>query len=175
MVPEFLGGKGAAETIVIRFGVPQGSVLGPVLFNLYLRSIYNCVQKLNFNIFGYADDHQITKVFHPMQQGDVLTVQLVNCFTVIKRWMQSYYLQLNSTKTQIIVFGPARILDEVLIGGVNISPGANIRFVSSVRNLGVQMDNMLTFDAHVTNLKKKCFHILFGTFVSWVSFSAKNN
>ena len=52
-------GKTTSESITICFGVPQGSVLGPVLFNLYIRSIYKCVQRLDFSIFGYADDHQI--------------------------------------------------------------------------------------------------------------------
>ena len=98
-----------SDTITIKFGVPQGSVLGPILFNIYIRSIYLYVKKLGFKINGYADDHQISKSFVPSDQLEVLTINLINCFSEIKRWMIQYYLHLNGPKTQIIVFGPRSI------------------------------------------------------------------
>ena len=153
-------GSDVSETIVIRFGVPQGSVLGPVLFNLYIRSLYGSVRNLGFSVMGYSDDHQVIKTFKPSEQVDVLTIQLKTCFMGIKRWMSQYYLQLNDSKTQIIVFGPSRVLKEIEINGVNISSETSVMFVPTVKNLGFLMDRTLTFEKQIVNLKKKCFSTL---------------
>ena len=152
-------GNVTSETIYIKFGVPQGSVLGPVLFNLYIRSIYNCVKRLGFDISGYADDHQILKSFKPNEQLSLLAIQLHNCFNTIKSWMSDYYLKMNDSKTQIIIFGPSKVLGDIKIHGLNTT-GTAIRFVSTVKNLGIMMDSHLTFEKQVVNLKKKCFHTL---------------
>jgi len=150
-------GNVTSDEILIKFGVPQGSVLGPVLFNLYIRSIYGCVKNLGFNISGYADDHQVFKSFGTTSQGMVLIYDLDRCFQEIKRWMSRYYLQLNDGKTQIIVFGSTNILKEIQINGINTSSGTTVRFISTVKNLGIYMDSQLTLSNHVVNLKKKCF------------------
>ena len=153
-------GKITSDILIIKFGVPQGSVLGPVLFNLYIRSIYSSVKKLGFNIMGYADDHQIIKSFCSQSQSEVLSAQLQSCFEEVKRWMNRFYLKLNDNKTQIIVFGSRNILKELHIHGINLGANTTIRFVSTVKNLGIHMDNTLTFEKQVSELKKKCFRTL---------------
>lgn len=149
-----------SDVVLIKFGVPQGSVLGPVLFNIYIRSIYKYVQQIGFSILGYADDHQIMKQFKPSSQGTVLTYDIENCFSLIKSWMCQYYLQMNDSKTEIIVFGPPKILQDLYINGVNLCSNTTVRFVKSVKNLGVHMDSALTLDKQIIELKKKCFHTL---------------
>ena len=153
-------GNVTSDEILIKFGVPQGSVLGPVLFNLYIRSIYGCVKDLGFDISGYADDHQVLKSFGTDSQGMVLIYDLDKCFQEIKRWMSRYYLQLNDSKTQIIVFGSTRVLKEIQIKGINTSSGTSVRFISTVKNLGIYMDSKLTLSNQVVNLKKKSFTTL---------------
>ena len=153
-------GSTVSECITIIFGVPQGSVLGPVLFNLYIRSIYRMVRTLGFKIFGYADDHQIIKSFEPSEQCKVLSVQINQCFSAIKRWMDKFFLQMNAGKTQMIVVGTSNILKMIEIQGTSFSLGTTVRFISTVKNLGIYMDNKLSFDSHMIELKKRCFRTL---------------
>ena len=149
-----------SDECLIKFGVPQGSVLGPVLFNIYIRSIYKYVHNIGFDILGYADDHQVKKAFNPSLQGFVLTYDVENCFLLIKSWMKKYYLQMNNSKTEIIIFGAPRVLKNISIHGVNIANETTIRFVSSVKNLGMYFDSGLTLGKQIIELKKKCFYTL---------------
>ena len=153
-------GETTSEFITIKFGVPQGSVLGPVLFNIYIRSIYKHIQALKFMIHGYADDHQILKSFKPSAQGVLLTDELNNCFLETKRWMNRFYLQMNDLKTQIIVFGSSKVLNQIQISGVNFDNGTSVRFINTVKNLGFHMDSSLTLQPQMVELKKKCFRML---------------
>ena len=146
--------------IIIKFGVPQGSVLGPVLFNIYVRSLYNTVQALKFAVHGFADDHQICKPFSPEKQHGILACELPRCFQEITNWMNKHYLQLNPGKTEVIVFGTPSVLHKIKIHGTFINPSICIRFVSSVKNLGIYLDSGITFCNQVKNLKQSCFHKL---------------
>ena len=153
-------GEVISDDIVIMFGVPQGSVLGPVLFNIYIRSIYNIVENHGFNILGYADDHQIYKTFQPQTQKHVLSSDLQECFSLISKWMTQFYLQLNASKTQIIVFGPPNVLKQIHINGVNFAEGTTIRFVSTVNNLGFRMDSNLNMRNQIMETKRRCFRTI---------------
>ena len=153
-------GSTLSEEIIIKFGVPQGSVLGPVLFNIYIRSIYVYVQKLGFTIHGYADDHQVLLSFKPLDQSIVLVYGLMYCFEQIKLWMNRYYLQLNDSKTEFIIFGSNRLLNQIKIGGLNFPSGISIRFVSLAKNLGIHLDSKLTLRNQIVQLKKNSFRTI---------------
>ena len=146
--------------IIIKFGVPQGSVLGPVLFNIYIRSLYNAVQKLNFNIHSFADDHQVFKPFSPKYQHAVLANELPSVFNQITKWMASHYLLLNPGKTEIIVFGCQSTLLNLKINGTFLTQSLCIRFVSTVKNFGFWLDSNLSFKHQITTSKSSCFHKL---------------
>ena len=150
-------GDTLSDAIIIKFGVPQGSVLGPILFNIYIRSLYGVIKKLGFSVLGYADDHQIYHSFKHFNQADVITNKLVTCFKRVQEWMKSVYLQLNSGKTEIIVIGPPNVLNNITIGGVFLTPTTCIRFVSTAKNLGFLIDSHLTFHKQVIAVKKKSF------------------
>lgn len=149
-----------SDDIEILFGVPQGSVLGPVLFNIYIRSIYGVLKNTGFRIQGYADDHQVYKNFKPCEQAMVLSMQIIDCFKLIHAWMINFSLQLNPGKTQIMVVAPPSVLKEITIHGVMLPGGICVRFKSTSKNLGIYMDERLNFNMHVINIKKDCFRLL---------------
>ena len=149
-----------SENIIIKFGVPQGSVLGPVLFNIYIRSIYSTVLEKKFAIHGFADDHQICKPFFIQQEHDILVNKLPECFAEIEQWMASHFLQLNAGKTEIIVFAKPTILAKLNIHGTFVKPSVCVRFVSTAKNLGIRLDSPLTMTPQVKYLKTICFNTM---------------
>jgi hypothetical protein len=149
-----------SEEIVIKFGVPQGSVLGPILFNIYIRSIYSSETSKSFNIHGFADDHQVYKSFKPDNEYQVLCTDLPKCFQDIERWMSKHYLQLNPGKTEIIIFGSKKVLSELEINGVFLKPSVCIRTVHVAKNLGFLLDSNLRLDPQIKKLKASVCHKL---------------
>ena len=153
-------GSTVSDMVYLLFGVPQGSVLGPVLFNLYIRSLYGTIERAGFNVEGYADDHQVYVSFLPAGQSHALTSALQNCFSIIQQWMHKYCLQLNPGKTQLMVIGPPNILRNVQIHGAILTSGICIRFLKHAKNLGVIFDESLSFRKQITELKKDSFRLL---------------
>ena len=68
-----------SESSDLEFGVPQGSILGPILFNIYTKSSASAVHATSFDIDGFADDTQLYKTFHPIFQYEVLTTTVNDC------------------------------------------------------------------------------------------------
>ena len=151
-----------SEEVVLKYGVPQGSVLGPVLFNIYIRSLYKHVNGTTFNIKGFADDHQVYKSFLPIFQKKVLIDDIKNCFKSIKYWMDFYFLKLNSDKTEIIVFSPSNYLKgNLIISGTFLEQnGTCVRFANTASNLGVLFDKFLTFEPQVNKIVSTCFYTI---------------
>ena len=85
------------------YDAPQGSVLGPVLFNIYTRSLYKYMERTTFDIYPFADDHQLIKTFLPNLQDKGLGDGIQHCFRVISKWMSDFFFCLNPNKDGEII------------------------------------------------------------------------
>ena len=91
--------------VTLKYGVPQGSVLGPILFTMYTTPLGNIIRKHESNFHLYADDTQLYISFPPgvsVSKETALSC-LEACIKDIKIWMTTNLLKLNDDKTELIV------------------------------------------------------------------------
>ena len=76
----------------LKTGVPQGSVLGPILFNCYLAELFHLLDSLDINFHNYADDTQIWCSYDPSVSGDesLCRQKLSKAFEAISQWMTEH-------------------------------------------------------------------------------------
>ena len=86
------------------YGVPHGSILGPILFTLCLLPLGNIIQSHNINFHCYADDMQLYLSMKPEETEPL--AKRAACLKDIKTWMSTDIFLFNSDKTEVIVFGP---------------------------------------------------------------------
>ena len=151
-------GNSSSPSSSIRYGVPQGSILGPLLYIIYTADVERVVRSFGFAVQLYADDTQLYGSSLPMDADD-LSVHVLEAISAVESWMSSNRLRLNADKTQFIWFGTRQQLAKRdLTSLASISP--SLISSDSVRDLGVLLDSELTMDAHIKQLCRSCFYQL---------------
>ena len=138
-----------SEFTEIRTGVPQGSILGPLLFSIYINDLIKMSNKLNFIM--YSDD---TTIYFDLEdfEKDSLEHQINEELKRVNIWLKLNKLTLNATKTKSMVFHRKQKQIEPLHFSID---GKVIENVSSFNFLGITLDEGLTWKNHIDLIKNK--------------------
>ena len=138
-----------SDFLDIDCGVPQGSILGPQLFLIYINDMY---ASLTCRLSLYADDSALFFSHKdPNLIANRLSMELSNC----KNWLTDNKLSLHVGKTECLLFGTKRRLGKVRDFTVTCD-GTAVGRVLSVSYLGVILDSSLSGNDHVSSMIKKC-------------------
>lgn len=137
----------SSEPVKISYGMPQGSVCGPICFITYTAPLENIITRHGLSCMKYADDSQLYLSLNAQDQETAIG-KIEDCIRDIKLWMASNYLVLNDDKTEIIHFtsrfATSRELPVISVGETRVE------VTSQVRDLGVIFDHTLKMNQHVT-------------------------
>jgi hypothetical protein len=158
----------SSRSVFLPFGVPQGSVLGPILYTLYNSPLHDIASAHGISDHYYADDEQLYCSFRPTTEGGEQRLAfsaLADCVRDTKNWASDNRLKFNDDKTDAMVIS-AKIIRKnsttkidplsmpLIVGESAILPS------TKVRNLGVILDSHLTMEPQISNIRRMAFYHL---------------
>ena len=140
----------------VHSGVPQGSVLGPMIFAMYIKPLSAIIDSHSIINHSFADDLQLHMSSPPDRIYELLH-SMQSCISDVKAWATVNMLKLNDNKTELMLVTSKRskhlhnLPTSITIGN------AQIPFKQSVKNSGFTLDCHLTMNAHVSNIAWTCY------------------
>ena len=150
--------SGVSEADIITTGVPQGTVLGPLLFNAYIAPLTTLLQKHNIRHHLYADDTQLYITFPPTDHTQAFT-RMEACVQDAKAWLCDNGLVMNNIKSQAIVVHSSSLRTPTSLTRVNIC-GQLVETSPVIQDLGFNVDANLTMTSQVANVCRSAYYHL---------------
>ena len=152
---------GTSQYIKLHQVLPQGSVLGPILFSLFISPIRDICHKHNILYYGYTDDMQNYLSFKPAIPGDnhKCRRQLENCIAEIQIWMCTNFLKLNDEKTEYIIIGTYKNLQYVADTDITIGD-ETITASDFMRDPSFWFDKELKGTVHINKITSSCIYTI---------------
>ena len=157
--------------VLLIYGVPQGSILGPLLFILYIGDLPVIASKYNISFQSYADDSHLYAGFDPLCDYTETMNRVKECFADIEVWMKSNYLEMNVGKTEVLFIAKPHV--HTLFSNMSITLG-NECYVSSqnytIKSLGAYFNGTMSINNMVSEVVKSCNFNLKKCLLSDISF-----
>ena len=109
-----------SDKLELRFGVPQGSCAGPILYSVYASTLSNVIDN-NISVMGYADDHALYSISSTDKESVSLTLANIELrLEKVGVWMVENRLKMNQEKTEVIAFGSSHTIEQLQVESITV-------------------------------------------------------